>query len=127
MAGMGLAVGAALALCTIVSPAQATEKGWDGAGCAEARPEVTSISGWVSPNACTFIKRQITFGKVTTPDRVSAYVDIWSKDATLWEPAKASRPLLQGEEAIRKSISGTLSLIPDFRFQGTHIAVNGPA
>jgi limonene-1,2-epoxide hydrolase len=127
MAGMGLAVGAALALCTIVSPAQATEEGWDGAGCAEARPEVTSISGWVSPNACTFIKRQIKFGKVTTPDRVSAYVDIWSKDATLWEPAKASRPLLQGEEAIRKAISGTLSLVPDFRFRGTRIAVNGPA
>ncbi|MEQ4726004.1 nuclear transport factor 2 family protein [Nonomuraea sp. B19D2] len=127
-AGTGLAVGAVLALCTIASPAQATEEGWDrAAGCTEARAEVTSISGWVSPNACTFIKRQITFGEVTTPDRVSAYVDIWSKDATLWEPAKASRPLLQGEEAIRKAISGTLSLIPDFRFQGTRIAVNGPA
>ncbi|MGW2220234.1 nuclear transport factor 2 family protein [Nonomuraea sp. NPDC001684] len=128
LAGMGLAVGTVMALCTIASPAQATEEGWDrAAGCADARAEVSSISGWVSPNACTFVKRQITFGKVTTPDRVGAYVDIWSKDATLWEPAKASTPLLQGEEAIRRSISGTLSLIPDFRFRGTRVAVNGPA
>ncbi|GAA3423193.1 nuclear transport factor 2 family protein [Streptosporangium sandarakinum] len=132
MAGMGLAVGAVLALCAVTGPAQAAEEaaeqGWDRtAGCAEARPEVTSISGWVSPSACAFIKRQIKFGKVTTPDRVGAYVDMWSKDATLWEPAKASKPLLQGEEAIRQSISGSLSLVPDFRFRGTRIAVNGPA
>ncbi|GGQ05711.1 nuclear transport factor 2 family protein [Streptosporangium pseudovulgare] len=128
MAGMGLAVGAVLALCTVTGPAQAAEQGRDrAAGCAEARPEVTSISGWVSPNACAFIKRQIKFGKVTTPDRVGAYVDMWSKDATLWEPAKASTPLLQGEEAIRKAISGSLGLVPDFRFRGTRIAVNGPA
>ncbi|MGA4995213.1 nuclear transport factor 2 family protein [Nonomuraea bangladeshensis] len=128
VAGVGLAVGAVLALCTITGPAQATEESWDkAAGCAEARPEVTSISGWVSPNACTFIKRQIKFGKVTTPDRVDAYAEIWAKDATLWEPAKASAPLIQGEEAIRKSMSGSLSLVPDFRFRGTRIAVNGPA
>ncbi|WP_068898234.1 nuclear transport factor 2 family protein [Planomonospora sphaerica] len=125
---MGLAVGAVLALCTITGPAQATGESRDGsAGCAEARTEVTSISGWVSPNACAFIKRQIKFGKVTTPDRVGAYVDMWSEDATLWEPAKASTPPLQGEEAIRKSISGSLGLVPDFRFRGTRIAVNGPA
>ncbi|WP_101787471.1 nuclear transport factor 2 family protein [Nonomuraea indica] len=127
VARMGLAAGAVLALCTIAGPAQAVEENREGAGCAEARPEVTSISGWVSPNACTFIKRQIRFGKVTTPDRVGAYVDLWSKDATLWEPAPVGTPLLQGEEAIRKAISGTLSLIPDFRYRGTRIAVNGPA
>lgn len=126
---MGLAAGAVLALCTIASPAQATESAadWDRAGCAEARPEVTSISGWVSPGACAFIKRQIRFGKVTTPDRVGAYVDMWTKDATLWEPAKATRPPTQGLDAIRTAISGSLALVPDFRFRGTRIAVNGPA
>ncbi|MFD1938841.1 MULTISPECIES: nuclear transport factor 2 family protein [Nonomuraea] len=127
VAAMGLAAGAVLALCTFASPVQAAKGGWDREGCAEARPEVTSISGWVSPGACAFIKRQITFGKVITPDRVGAYVDIWSKDATLWEPAKAGRPPVQGLDAIRTAISGTLALVPDFRFRGTRIAVNGPA
>lgn len=136
---MGLAAAAVLALYTFGSPAQATkggldraglaagESGAENAGCAEARPEVTSISGWVSPGACSFIKRQIKFGKVTTPDRVDAYVDMWSKDATLWEPANANRPPVQGLDKIRTAISGSLALVPDFRFRGTRIAVNGPA
>ncbi|MET7335138.1 nuclear transport factor 2 family protein [Nonomuraea sp. NPDC005650] len=126
-AAAGLAAGAALALCTSAAPAQATGRGWEETGCAEARPEVTSISGWVSPGACAFIKRQIKFGKVSTPDRVDAYVDLWSEDATLWEPAKADRLPTQGLDAIRTAISGSLSLVPDFRFRGTRIAVNGPA
>ncbi|MGW6504670.1 nuclear transport factor 2 family protein [Nonomuraea angiospora] len=127
VAAAGLAAGAVLALCTIASPAQATGRGWDRTGCTEARPEVASISGWVSPGACAFIKRQIKFGKVSTPDRVNAYVDMWSKDATLWEPANVGKDPVQGLDEIRTAISGSLSLVPDFRFRGTRIAVNGPA
>ncbi|MEV1178699.1 nuclear transport factor 2 family protein [Nonomuraea sp. NPDC049784] len=118
---MKILVGAVLALSVMASPAQAKN------GCADAREEVASIKGWVSPNACTFINRQIRFGKVTTENRVQAYVDIWDTNATLWEPRKASAPLMQGLDTIRASIAGTLALVPDFRFRGTRVAVNGPA
>ncbi|MEU8245201.1 nuclear transport factor 2 family protein [Nonomuraea sp. NPDC048916] len=118
---MKVLVVAALALSVMASPAQAKD------GCADAREEVSSIEGWVSPNACTFINRQIRFGKVTTEDRVQAYVDIWDTNATLWEPQKVSTPLTQGLDTIRASIAGTLALVPDFRFRGTRIAVNGSA
>ncbi|MER5626449.1 nuclear transport factor 2 family protein [Streptosporangium sp. NPDC002544] len=118
---MKILVGAVLALSVMASPAQAKD------GCAQAREEVSSIKGWVSPNACSFINRQISFGKVTTENRVQAYVDMWDARATLWEPREAGLPLTQGLDTIRASIAGTLALVPDFRFRGTRIAVNGPA
>lgn len=120
-AEMKVLVVAALALSVMASPAQAKD------GCADARQEVSSIKGWVSPNACTFIDKQIRFGKVTTENRVQAYVDMWDANATLWEPGKAGVPLMQGLDAIRTSIAGSLALVPDFRFRGTRVAVNGPA
>ncbi|MFI6395680.1 nuclear transport factor 2 family protein [Nonomuraea sp. NPDC050540] len=111
--------GAMLAVGLMSAPAQART----------APSECDSAIGWVSPNACSFIKRQVAFGK-EAPDaltRVPLYLDIWDKDATLWEPAAAELPPTKGLAEIERAITGSLTLAPDFRFHGTRIGVDGAA
>lgn len=105
---------------------------WTGSECAEVREKVERLEGRITPNACAFMKRQIAFGETPTGTppqqgevdhpRVETYLDIFDKEATLWEAgAKAQR----GHEAIGTSIIGSLQIAPDLRYRGTDVVADG--
>ncbi|WP_406381307.1 hypothetical protein [Streptomyces sp. NBC_01618] len=100
--------------------------------CAEVRDKVGTLEGRITPNACAFMKRQITFGETTTGTppqpgevghpRVAAYLDIFDPEATLWEAGGAPQ---RGHAVIGNSIVGSLRLVPDLRYRGTEVVADG--
>ncbi|WP_135336890.1 nuclear transport factor 2 family protein [Streptomyces palmae] len=99
--------------------------------CPEARAKVERLEGRITPNACAFMKRQITFGELPTGTppapgdlehpRVQAYLDIFDKDATLWEAGAEPQ---RGRDVIGASIAGSLRLVPDLRYRGTDVVAD---
>ncbi|MCP2258863.1 Ketosteroid isomerase-related protein [Streptoalloteichus tenebrarius] len=126
LAFLGLA--ATLSLGAVGGPAVA-EAAPSAASTCPAVAKVAKVEGWVSPNACAFITRQVEFGSMKTlPDpqkRVDVYGDIFAQDATLWEPAEPGK-MVRGVDDIKASISATLKLLPDFQFTGERVSVDGP-
>jgi limonene-1,2-epoxide hydrolase len=96
------------------------------AGAAPARPAPAEpvVEGKVAPNAQAFIDRQNQFGAMSTSqERIDFYAEeIFDEHATLWE---AAGRVLQGREAIRTAIAGSLTKLPSFRMRPTRIAVDG--
>ncbi|MEV0491566.1 hypothetical protein [Streptomyces atratus] len=100
--------------------------------CAEVRDRVGTLEGRITPNACAFMKRQITFGETPTGTppqpgevghpRVAAYLDIFDPEATLWE---AGGDPQRGHAVIGNSIVGSLRLVPDLRYRGTEVVADG--
>ncbi|GAA2664882.1 nuclear transport factor 2 family protein [Nonomuraea recticatena] len=104
---------AALPLVALAGPATAQ------------RTDGPVIEGTISPQAKTFIDRQTRFGSMPTGDgteRVEAYGEIFADDATLWE---AARDVINGKTDIKKSISDTLALVPQFGFTPQRLAAGG--
>lgn len=95
-------------------------------GVAPARPALTEpvVEGRVTPNAQAFIDRQTRFGAMpTSQERIDFYAEeIFDEHATLWE---AAGTVVQGREAIRAAITGSLTKLPSFRMRPTRIAVDG--
>ncbi|MFH8473390.1 hypothetical protein [Streptomyces sp. NPDC018000] len=102
------------------------------AGCAEVRDKVGTLEGHITPNACAFMKRQITFGETATGTppqpgeighpRVAAYLDIFDPEATLWEAGSDPQ---RGHAVVGKSIVNSLRLVPDLRYRGTEVVADG--
>ncbi|MGW6913921.1 hypothetical protein ACWGB8_08890 [Kitasatospora sp. NPDC054939] len=102
------------------------------AECAEVEGKLERLEGRLTPNACAFIKRQIAFGEIPTGTppapgdlthpRVRAYLDIFDESATLWEAGSAPQ---RGTATIGTSITGSLRLVPDFRYRGTEVVADG--
>ncbi|MGW1091685.1 hypothetical protein ACWD4L_36830 [Streptomyces sp. NPDC002596] len=100
--------------------------------CAEVHDKVGTLEGTITPNACAFMKRQITFGEIPTGTppqpsevqhpRVAAYLDIFDPEATLWEAGGNPQ---RGHAVIGKSIVGSLGLVPDLRYRGTEVVADG--
>jgi ketosteroid isomerase-like protein len=94
--------------------------------CGDTAGEVVSLDGELTRNNCAFITRQIRFGSMPTePDpqaRIDAYLDIFDREATLWE---AATPVVRGHDAIKGSISGSLALFPDLYFEGDQVTADG--
>jgi hypothetical protein len=90
------------------------------------------LEGRITPNACAFMKRQITFGETPTGTppqpgevghpRVAAYLDIFDPEATLWEAGSAPQ---RGHAVVGKSIVDSLRLVPDLRYRGTEVVADG--
>ncbi|SHG82049.1 nuclear transport factor 2 family protein [Streptoalloteichus hindustanus] len=127
-----LGLAATLSFGVAAGPVAAAEAAPDTVAASAACPAVAKVKrveGWVSPNACAFITKQVAFGEMKTlPDaqrRVDAYGDIFAPDATLWEPAEPGK-LVRGLDDIKASIKGTLASLPDFQFTGERISVDGP-
>ncbi|MGW4898114.1 hypothetical protein ACWEQL_38585 [Kitasatospora sp. NPDC004240] len=102
------------------------------AECAEVEGKLERLEGRLTPNACAFIRRQIAFGEIPTGTppapgdlthpRVRAYLDIFDESATLWEAGTAPQ---HGTATIGTSITGSLRLVPDFRYRGTEVVADG--
>ncbi|MFF5897095.1 hypothetical protein ACFY8O_14335 [Streptomyces argenteolus] len=100
--------------------------------CAGVREKVGTLEGTITPNACAFMKRQIAFGETPTGTppqpgevghpRVTAYLDIFDPEATLWEAGGNPQ---RGHAVIGNSIVGSLGLVPDLRYRGTEVVANG--
>ncbi|RSS73335.1 hypothetical protein [Streptomyces sp. WAC06614] len=131
--GVGTAFGPAAPQAAAAAPAAAPGRAaGQGVDCAEVRAEVERLEGRITPNACAFMKRQLTFGSTATGTppapgdlahpRVKAYLDIFDPDATLWE---AGGPPQHGREAIGTSITHSLRLAPDLRYGGTTVVADG--
>ncbi|MBB5960327.1 ketosteroid isomerase-like protein [Saccharothrix tamanrassetensis] len=110
---LGVLVGVATMLGTGVTDAPA-----------QPAPAGSGVEGEVSPNARAFIDRQTRFGAMRTgPERIDFYAEeIFDEHATLWEAAGS---VIQGREAIRAAIAGTLNKLPSFRMHPTRVAVDG--
>ncbi|MFD8206100.1 hypothetical protein ACFV2S_06855 [Streptomyces sp. NPDC059695] len=100
--------------------------------CPAAREKVERLEGRVTPNACAFLERQITFGEMATGTppapgdlthpRVRAYLDIFDPEATLWEAGSAAQ---RGHTPIGTSITGSLGLVPSLTYRGTDVVADG--
>ncbi|AJF67917.1 hypothetical protein [Streptomyces vietnamensis] len=100
--------------------------------CPAAREKVERLEGRITPNACAFMERQITFGEMPTGTppaygdlahpRVRAYLDIFDPEATLWEAGSAAQ---RGRTAIGTSITGSLGLAPSLTYRGTDVVADG--
>ncbi|MEU8525585.1 hypothetical protein AB0C77_08300 [Streptomyces sp. NPDC048629] len=121
------AVAGGPSLSAVASPAAGLP-----AECAEVRDAVERLEGDITPNACAFMRRQITFGEIptgtppqageVTHPRVQAYLDIFDPEATLWEAGSAPQ---RGHGVIGTSIIGSLGLVPDLRYAGTDVVADG--
>ncbi|MEU9763421.1 hypothetical protein [Streptomyces sp. NPDC047985] len=113
-------------------PSESTTVTSGGVECAEARDKLDRLEGRLTPNGCAFLKRQIAFGETPTGTppspgdfghpRISAYLDIFDPEATLWE---AGGPPQRGHTSIGTSIIGSLRLVPDLRYRGTDVVADG--
>ncbi|MFI8966785.1 hypothetical protein ACIGO8_32275 [Streptomyces sp. NPDC053493] len=134
---VGIAVAAAVvAGAAIAGPAAEARPGGDAAAaqgaCPAARAEVDRLEGRITPNACAFMERQIAFGAIPTGTppvpgdlthpRVSAYLDIFDPDATLWEAGSEPQ---RGRAVIGGSIATSLRLAPSLTYRGTNVVADG--
>ncbi|WP_086825437.1 hypothetical protein [Streptomyces sp. NRRL B-24572] len=100
--------------------------------CPAAREKVERLEGHITPNACAFMERQITFGEMATGTppapgdlahpRVQAYLDIFDPEATLWEAGSAAQ---RGRTTIGTSITNSLRLAPGLTYRGTDVVADG--
>ncbi|MEW2486951.1 hypothetical protein [Streptomyces sp. NPDC048411] len=130
----GLSFGAVAAGPSVSAAATSTAAAAvpEDSGCAGVREKVERLEGRITPNACAFLKRQITFGETPTGTppalgdlnhpRVKAYLDIFDGEATLWE---AGGDPQRGHTAIGNSITRTLQFAPDLRYRGTSVVADG--
>ncbi|MEU1230350.1 hypothetical protein [Streptomyces sp. NPDC005828] len=133
---VGIAMATAVVAATVtVTTAQAQPGGVTDAvrsDCPAVRAKVDRLEGRITPNACAFMQRQITFGELPTGTppaygdlghpRVRAYLDIFDPEATLWEAGGEPQ---RGRTAIGTSITGSLALAPSLAYRGTDVVADG--
>ncbi|WP_263985404.1 hypothetical protein [Streptomyces sp. NK15101] len=135
LAGIAMATALVAGAAVTVTTAEALPGGAATAArddCPAAREKVERLEGRVTPNACAFLERQITFGEMPTGTppapgdlahpRVGAYLDIFDPEATLWEAGSAPQ---RGRTTIGTSINGSLRLAPDLAYRGTDVVADG--
>ncbi|MFF7441282.1 hypothetical protein [Streptomyces sp. NPDC008122] len=133
---VGIAMATAVVAATVtVTTAQAQPRGVTDAvrsDCPAVRAKIDRLEGRITPNACAFVQRQITFGELPTGTppaygdlghpRVRAYLDIFDPEATLWEAGGEPQ---RGRTAIGTSITGSLALAPSLAYRGTDVVADG--
>ncbi|MGW5776768.1 hypothetical protein [Streptomyces sp. NPDC003863] len=135
LVGIAMATAIVAGAAVTVTTAEARPSGTATAGrgdCPVAREKVDRLEGRITPNACAFMERQITFGEMPTGTppapgdlthpRVRAYLDIFDPEATLWEAGSDPQ---RGLTTIGTSITGSLRLAPGLAYRGTDVVADG--